>query len=78
MGKLYGSKTYLVGAMDRVLDGGVEWREKLTPRLHNLGVIVYNPCDKPIDNPKVIENKDGDLSELKAKVEALCDKHPLY
>lgn len=25
-----------------------------------------------------IKNKDGDLSELKAKVEALCDKHPLY
>ena len=27
---------------------------------------------------EAIANKDGDLSELKAKVEALCDKHPLY
>ena len=27
---------------------------------------------------QVIANKEGDLSALKAKVEALCDKHPLY
>lgn len=25
-----------------------------------------------------IKNKEGDLSSLKARVEALCDKHPLY
>ena len=27
---------------------------------------------------EAIANKEGDLSGLKAKVEALCDKHPLY
>ena len=27
---------------------------------------------------ETIKNKDGDLSEVKAKVEALCEKHPLY
>lgn len=27
---------------------------------------------------ETIKNKDGDLSEIKAKVEALCEKHPLY
>jgi glycine hydroxymethyltransferase len=27
---------------------------------------------------QAIANKEGDLSALKAKVEALCDKHPLY
>lgn len=27
---------------------------------------------------QAISNKEGDLSALKAKVEALCDKHPLY
>lgn len=27
---------------------------------------------------EAIKNKDGDLSSLKVKVEALCDKHPLY
>ena len=27
---------------------------------------------------EAIDNRDGDLSALKARVEALCDKHPLY
>ncbi|HEY5524761.1 MAG TPA: serine hydroxymethyltransferase [Clostridium sp.] len=27
---------------------------------------------------EAINNKDGDLASLKVKVEALCDKHPLY
>ena len=27
---------------------------------------------------EAITIKDGDLSALKAKVESLCDKHPLY
>ena len=27
---------------------------------------------------EAIANKDGDLTALKAKEEALCDKHPLY
>lgn len=44
--------------MDRVPDGGVEWRKKLTPQLHKLGVMVYNPCNKPILNPQVLENKE--------------------
>ena len=57
VGKLFGSRVYMVGAMDRVPDGGVEWREKLTPKLHKLGVMVYNPCSKPILNPKVLENE---------------------
>jgi glycine hydroxymethyltransferase len=27
---------------------------------------------------EAVDNRDGDLSALKARVEALCDKHPLY
>ena len=27
---------------------------------------------------EAIDNKEGDLSSLKSRVEALCDKHPLY
>lgn len=33
--------------MDREPDGGVQWRENLTPWLNSRGVIVLNPCDKP-------------------------------
>lgn len=45
---LNGMRTYLVGAMDRVPDGGIGWRETITPYLTNLGINVLNPCKKPI------------------------------
>lgn len=45
---LKNTTTYLVGAMDRVPDGGVSWRRKITPIIENFGVKIINPCDKPI------------------------------
>ena len=45
---LRGVKTYLVGAMDRVHDGGVTWRQELTPVLKDFGIRVIDPCKKPI------------------------------
>jgi hypothetical protein len=48
-------RTYLVGAMDRVADGGVRWREKITPLLNKMNVFVLDPCKKPID---IKENTD--------------------
>lgn len=47
--RLYGMRTYLVGAMENAPDGGVQWRERITPWLNSRGVIVFNPCDKPCD-----------------------------
>ena len=47
MNRLKGMTAYLCGAMDRVEDGGVAWREYITPKLQELGVGVFNPCDKP-------------------------------
>ena len=52
MNKLYGSRVYLAGPMDRVKDGGVEWRNNLTPLLNDLGIIVLDPCNKPTDLAK--------------------------
>jgi len=49
---LKGMKTYLVGAMDRVHDGGVTWRQELTPKLKNFGIKVIDPCNKPIVSVK--------------------------
>ena len=49
MSRLKGMTCYLCGAMDRVDDGGVAWREWITPHLYDLGVGVYNPCNKPSD-----------------------------
>ena len=45
--KLSGMRTYLAGAMDRVADGGIGWRSRITPILKAMGVTVLNPCDKP-------------------------------
>jgi hypothetical protein len=47
--RLRGTRTYLVGAMDRVPDGGAEWRQRVTPFLEGKGITVLNPCEKPID-----------------------------
>ena len=49
MNRLKNSLCYLCGAMDRVKDGGVLWRNVLTPKLKDMGVGVLNPCDKPSD-----------------------------
>ena len=53
--KLTGMRTYLVGAMDRVADGGVGWRKSITPYLQSLRLKVLDPCDKVLGNIK--ENK---------------------
>ena len=42
-------RTYLAGAMDRVSDGGVGWRRKITPHLQKMDIIVLDPSNKPID-----------------------------
>jgi hypothetical protein len=44
------SRTYLVGAMDRVKDGGSSWRQKITPHLKNMGIKVLDPCKKIINS----------------------------
>ena len=57
MNRLKGMRTYLAGAMDRVPDGGIGWRKRITPLLRDFGVTVLDPCDKPI---KVgIEDEDS-------------------
>lgn len=43
-------RTYLVGAMDRVPDGGVQWRDYITPLLKEMHINVLNPCKKEIEN----------------------------
>jgi len=47
MNRLKGSKFYLAGAMDEVADGGVSWREEITPKLFAMGIGVLNPASKP-------------------------------
>jgi len=44
------SRVYLVGAMDRVKDGGVSWRQRITPYLSTMGIKVLDPCKKMVKN----------------------------
>lgn len=52
LNNLKGMRAYLVGAMDRVPDGGVQWREYITPLLSEMNISVINPCKKPVENAK--------------------------
>lgn len=45
--RLQNQRVYLAGAMDRVADRGNGWRDKITPFLENLGIVVFNPIKKP-------------------------------
>lgn len=40
---------YLSGAMDRVKDGGEQWRDEFIRKLSPLGIKWHNPCNKPFD-----------------------------
>lgn len=45
--RLKGQRVYLAGAMDRVADRGAGWRSRITPFLENMGIVVFNPLNKP-------------------------------
>lgn len=70
--------TYLAGAMDRVPDGGIQWRQQITPWLNSRGIIVLDPTNKPckigIENPETRKKRhdakvNGDYSLLLADKE---------
>lgn len=49
MNRLYNTSFYLAGPMDRAIDNGEKWRRWITPYLENLGIIVCDPSNKPIN-----------------------------
>ena len=49
MNRLVSTRGYLCGAMDRVPDGGVQWRQVLKEALADLGIQWMDPTCKPID-----------------------------
>ena len=49
MGRLYGSRCYLAGPMDRVADHGEGWRNDISPFLKSKGIVVLDPCNKKIN-----------------------------
>ena len=65
MNRLKGMTAYLCGAMDRVEDGGVKWRQYITPKLQEIGVGVLDPCDKPSDYGTEDQDTRGLINRLK-------------
>ena len=65
--KLNGTRTYLVGGMEMCKDNGVGWRDMITPKLQQLGVVVLNPCKKPVDGH--VESLDSKAIFAKKKQE---------
>lgn len=49
MNRLKNQRVYLAGAMDRVPDRGAGWRAEITPFLKSMGLVVFNPLNKPTE-----------------------------
>lgn len=64
MNRLKNQRVYLAGAMDRVPDRGVTWRQEITPFLESLGITVFNPITKPTS----IGLEDNDSHAVKSKL----------
>jgi nucleoside 2-deoxyribosyltransferase len=73
---LNGKVAYLCGPIHAVADDGVGWRDAITPRLKNFGIIVDDPCKKTVngmgevkdDKKMLIElMKTGDFGQVKKK-----------
>ena len=64
--RLTGMRTYVAGAMDRVADGGVGWRNRISPMLKSMGVTVLNPCDKPVEVGIEDSQTRGEIERLKS------------
>ena len=62
---LKNTRTYLVGAMDRVDDGGIGWRQTITPILRQMNVVVLDPCNKPMNGIKEDANTRLKIEEYK-------------
>ncbi len=59
-------RCYLVGAMDRVKDGGIGWRRRIIPDLNKLGVIVFDPTNKPTRGVAIEDTKfRNEITKLK-------------
>jgi len=72
MNRLKNQRCYLAGAMDRVRDRGIGWRNEITPFLESLGIVVFNPITKPTDTG--LEDHDSHIVKTKLKTNKRYDE----
>jgi len=65
MNRLKNTRCYLCGAMDRVKDGGVGWRDEMKKRVSGMGIVWLDPCCKP--TTMAVENADTRRTLAQAK-----------
>tara|TARA_B100000073_G_C23661357_1_gene544698 strand:- start:353 stop:880 length:528 start_codon:yes stop_codon:yes gene_type:complete len=65
MNNLKGMRTYLVGAMDRVADRGVTWRNSITPMLEDMHIKVLDPCKKVMNGKREDEDTKKQIEYYK-------------
>jgi len=66
VGRLKNSTIYQIGSMDYDREGGKVWRKDITPFLENLGIVVLNPYEKPLQDSDGLEDDDNHLNVVKA------------
>jgi nucleoside 2-deoxyribosyltransferase len=72
MSRLKNQRVYLAGAMDRVEDRGAGWRDLITPFLQEMGVVVFNPLNKPTHTG--LEDQDSHIIKTKLKFQKRYDE----
>ena len=72
MNRLKNQRVYLAGAIDRVADRGEGWRNKITPFLNEMGIVVFNPLSKPADTG--LEDQDSHAIKVKFKSQKRYDE----
>jgi len=72
MNRLKNQRVYLAGAIDRVADRGEGWRNKITPFLNEMGIVVFNPLNKPTDTG--LEDQDSHAIKVKLKSQKRYDE----
>lgn len=56
--RILGQRVYLVGPIDRAPDDGRHWRQSITPKLLDRGIVVFDPLEKPCqDAPEDPESR---------------------
>ena len=66
MNRLKNQRVYLAGAIDRVADRGVGWRDDISPFLNSLGIHINNPLKK--SGQLGIENENTYLERQQLKI----------
>ena len=66
MNRLKNQRVYLAGAIDRVVDRGVGWRDNISPFLNTLGIHINNPLKK--SGQLGIENENTYLERQQLKI----------